>query len=71
MAKPTTIEALLELGVKSGLFDHQKLSEYQKHQVNGAANDLNAYTTSLIHAGLLTEFQAEKLLQGKWKGCLR
>lgn len=68
MAKPTTIEALLELGVKSGLFDRQKLSEYQKHQVNGAANDLNAYTTSLIHAGLLTEFQAEKLLQGKWKG---
>jgi hypothetical protein len=67
MSKPATTEAFLELGIRSGLLDRQRLLDFQgRRQANGES--LDELSAALVHEGLLTEFQAEKLLQGRWKG---
>jgi serine/threonine protein kinase len=67
MSKPATTEAFLELGIRSGLLDRQRLLDFQgRRQANGES--LDELSAALVREGLLTEFQAEKLLQGRWKG---
>lgn len=63
MAAPTTIEAFVELGVRSGLLDPT---------LQGASptstSTLSDYVDDLIQNGKLTRFQAEKLMNGRWRG---
>ena len=70
MPGPASIEAFLELGYKSGLLEKKVVEEYRQR---GSQAELSAETPGqLAHAmvrdGLLTDFQADSLLAGKWRG---
>ncbi len=66
MPVPTTIDAFLELGYRSGLLDKAALEGFcATIDPNGSPQQL---ADSLIRAGFLTNFQAEKLLSGRWRG---
>jgi serine/threonine protein kinase len=71
-SSPTTVEEFLELGQKSGLLDPQGLDAYLEQQ--RAADALPDAPTSLaqqmVRDGLLTQFQADQLLEGRWRGFL-
>jgi serine/threonine protein kinase len=63
MPAPTTIEAFLELGVRSGLLE-PGLAEARAE----TTSTLPDYVENLVQNGQLTRFQAEKLLNGRWRG---
>jgi serine/threonine protein kinase len=69
MPSPTTIAEFLELVRKSGVVDEKKLSAYLDK--TRAAKALPAEPVKLagllVQDGLLTRFQAEQFLQGKWR----
>jgi serine/threonine protein kinase len=70
MPAPTTIAEFLDLGYRSGLLDKgpvETLSEsWQRSEAN--PHTPTELADSLIREGLLTHFQAEKLLAGRWRG---
>ncbi len=70
MPAPTTIADFLDLGYRSGLLEHdpvESLLETWRHnqQIHQSPREL---ADSLIREGVLTRFQAEKLLDGRWRG---
>jgi eukaryotic-like serine/threonine-protein kinase len=69
MAAPTTSDDFLELVRKSGVLDEKRLSAYlEKVGATGALPPEAARTAGLlVRDGLLTHFQAEQFLQGKWR----
>jgi WD40 repeat protein/serine/threonine protein kinase len=70
MSVPTTIEEFLELGEKSGLLEKQALDRYLQHMraSPGLPTAPDSLARAMVRDGLLTTFQAELLLQGKWRG---
>jgi serine/threonine protein kinase len=70
MRAPETIEAFVELSVKSGLLDSKVIDDYR----NKIPSDPAAPATpkllaeAMVRDGLLTRFQADSLLVGKWRG---
>src|SRR6516225_3289472 len=69
MAAPTTIEEFLDLVRKSGVVDEKRLDVYWE-QLRAAAPlpaDLGKLAGTFVRDGVLTQFQAEQLLQGKWR----
>lgn len=69
MPSPTTIAELADLIRKSGVVDDSRLSEYLRHlqTVTPAVSDPRKCAAMMIRDGLLTHFQAENLLAGRWK----
>ena len=69
MPAPATVDELLELVVKSGVTDDTRLKAYaQKLAEEGSLpSDPSKMAGQLVRDGHLTYFQAEQLLQGKWK----
>src|SRR5262245_5232158 len=70
MPAPNTVAELLELIQKSGVIDDARLSGYlQQLQSAGAPlpTEPSKFAGLLIRDGLLTYFQAEQFLLGKWK----
>jgi serine/threonine protein kinase len=69
MPAPTTVNEFLELVQKSGVLDDKKLDTYvQKVRAGpGLPARPNDLATLLVRDGLLTLFQAEQILQGKWR----
>jgi eukaryotic-like serine/threonine-protein kinase len=68
MPAPTKTDDFLELVRKSGLVNNEQLENFSS-QIN--ADDESApkkLAGLLINAGLLTQFQAEQFLLGKWRG---
>ncbi len=65
MPAPSTIDAFLELGYKSGLFDKDAAQSCCAPDQAASPQQL---AEALIQGGLLTNFQAEKLLSGRWRG---
>jgi serine/threonine protein kinase len=69
MSVPVTVEEFLDLTFKSGLMDAHRLRAYLQHR--GAAGTLpggpRTLANVLVRDGLLTRFQAEQLLRGKWR----
>ncbi len=69
MPSPTTIDEFLELVRKSGVVDEKRLTTYLEKA--RAAQSLPAEPTKLagllVRDGVLTHFQAEQFLQGKWR----
>src|SRR5438132_10488414 len=69
MAAPATVDEFLDLVRKSGLLDEKRLDAYLEKL--RAAGPLPAepgmIARFLIRDGLLTDFQAKQVLQGKWR----
>jgi serine/threonine protein kinase len=61
------VEQFVELVRRSGLVDDERLSQALSG-VDQSVNDSGIVASSLTKAGLLTEWQTEKLLQGRHKG---
>ena len=70
MPAPNTIEAFLELGFRSGLLDKTAVDACcaQLAIYGGPPQKPDQLAKALVRAGMLTSFQAEKLLSGRWRG---
>ena len=68
MPAPTTVDAFLEMGFRSGLLEKAAVETLQTHLNGHAPTTPRALADALVDHGLLTNFQAEKLLQGRWRG---
>lgn len=69
MPAPTTCEELLELIRRSGVVDDSRLRTYVQKltESGGLPADPQKFAGLLVRDGILTYFQAEQLLQGKYK----
>ena len=70
MAAPATIDAFLELVRKSGMVDREQLDAYcgRLRQGGNAPDKVTRLAQKMVQDGLLTNFQAEQYLHGKWRG---
>ncbi len=70
MSVPTSVEELLQLIRKSGMIEDAKLTAYlQRRQMGrGLPEDPRDAANSMVEDGLITDFQAEQYLLGKWRG---
>jgi serine/threonine protein kinase len=69
MATPTTINEFLELVRKSTVVDEKRLDAYLERQQTQAnvPIEVGKYAGVLVRDGVLTQFQAEQFLLGKWR----
>jgi serine/threonine protein kinase len=69
MPSPTTIDEFLDLVRKSTVADEKRLTTHlEKLRAAGPLPaDPASLATVLVRDGILTHFQAEQLLQGKWR----
>jgi serine/threonine protein kinase len=67
MPAPATIDAFVELLGRSGLVDAERLRLFLQ-QASGISTTPRKLAARLVGSGLLTQFQAEQLLQGKYRG---
>lgn len=69
MPAPTTVDEFLELARKSGVLDEPRMDAYvQKLRAAGTLpSEPQVLAEWLVRDGLLTQFQADNFLLGKWK----
>lgn len=69
MPAPATIDEFVDLIRKSAVLDDSRVTAYiQKLKESGEiSTDLNSLAGLFVRDGLLTYFQAEQFLQGRWK----
>jgi serine/threonine protein kinase len=68
MAAPATTDEFLDLVRKSGVVEEKRLDPWlQKVRGNGLPAKANEAAGLLVRDGILTTFQAEQILQGKWR----
>jgi serine/threonine protein kinase len=72
MPGPASIEAFLELGYKSGLLEPKAVEEYRQCAPKGEPSPKTPgqLAQAMVRDGILTGFQADSLLAGKWRGFL-
>jgi serine/threonine protein kinase len=70
MPAPTTIDGFVELAFKSGLLEKETFAACQSNfnKAGFAPQSPKELADALIKEGLLTHFQAEKLVAGRWRG---
>src|SRR5437868_11154364 len=70
MPPPLTNDEFLALVHKSELTDAERLAAFlsQRRNSGGLPTDAEQTARLMVNEGLLTYFQAEQLLQGKWRG---
>ncbi|MCI0684676.1 MAG: protein kinase [Gemmataceae bacterium] len=68
MPAPTTVDAFLDFGYRSGLLEPSGVETMQTKLNGHAPTTPRALADALIEHGLLTNFQAQKLLAGRWRG---
>jgi eukaryotic-like serine/threonine-protein kinase len=68
MPAATTVEAFLDFGYRSGLLEQTAVEALQSKLNGHAPTTPRALADACIEFGLLTNFQAEKLLAGRWRG---
>src|SRR5215213_3989400 len=70
MSAPSSPEELLQLMRKSGMVDEQKLTAYlQRRQLTrGLPSDAREFADDLVRDGIITYFQSEQFMLGKWRG---
>jgi hypothetical protein len=70
MSVPSSVEELIQLVRKSGMVDEQKLNTYlQRRQfTRGLPEDPREFSDDMVRDAVLTNFQAEQFLLGKWRG---
>jgi serine/threonine protein kinase len=66
---PSTTDELLDLVQKSQLVDNQRLSAYlsELRATGIGPKEPAPFASQLVRDGLLTNFQVEQLLEGKWR----
>jgi serine/threonine protein kinase len=69
MPAPSTVPDFLELVKKSGVIEERRLNQYveQLRAQGTIAREPEGLATQLVQEGLLTKFQSEQFLQGKWR----
>ncbi|MFO0966988.1 MAG: protein kinase [Gemmataceae bacterium] len=69
MAAPANVEEFLDLVKKSGVSDEKRLDPHlnRLRQAGGIPPDAGKMAGILVRDGFLTQFQAEQILQGKWR----
>src|SRR5438132_1840050 len=68
MGAPATTDEFLGLVRKSGIIDDKRLAAYvEKDRSASLPNQPKELAQRLVRDGLLTGFQAEQFLQGKWR----
>ena len=69
MPSPANNDELLDLVRKSGVLDDKRLEGYliSTGYPNGAPPEPSKFAGVMVRDGLLTHFQAEQFLQGKWR----
>jgi serine/threonine protein kinase/WD40 repeat protein len=70
MAAPATVEEFLEVSKRSGAFDGAALDGCldRLRSSHGLPDEPVQLARALVRDGLLTKFQAEQLLRGRWRG---
>lgn len=70
MPVPSCTEELIKLIRKSGMVDEGRLDAYlETHQQSGSlSSDVRKAAGNMVRDGLVTYFQAEQFLLGKWRG---
>jgi len=70
MPAPVTIPEFLDLGFKSGLLEKDAADAFCRglQETGTMIERPKQMADALVEAGLLTGFQAEKLLAGRWRG---
>ncbi len=70
MSVPSSVAELLLLIRKSGMIDESRLATYLLRRTVGAEvpEDPRDASDAMVRDGLLTAFQAEQFLLGKWRG---
>jgi len=68
MPAPTNIDAFLELGFRSGVLEPETIQSFRAQHAGSEPQSPREYADALIEQGVLTPFQAEKLLDGRWRG---
>ncbi len=70
MSAPSTIQNFVDLGLKSGLLERAVLQDCQRCWKDTGAMPSTPLqlADALIERGVLTRFQAEKLMTGRWRG---
>src|SRR5438105_1348889 len=69
MASPASVEEFLDLVHKSGVTDEKRLDNYlHKLRASGSMpGEASKLAGVMVRDGMLTHFQAEHLMQGKWR----
>lgn len=69
MPAPASVDEFLDLIRKSGVVEEARLGAYVKQlqATSNMPNDLSKFAGLFVRDGLLTFFQAEQFLLGKWK----
>src|SRR5688572_5957608 len=69
MPAPTTVAELIDLIQKSNVVEASRLAAYLQHirEQSGPTDEPSKVVGQMIRDGILTNFQAEQFLQGKWK----
>jgi serine/threonine protein kinase len=70
MSVPNSFEELLSLMRKSGMIDEAKINGWIQRRTigRGVPTDPREAADGMVQDGLLTNFQAEQFLLGKWRG---
>jgi tRNA A-37 threonylcarbamoyl transferase component Bud32 len=70
MSVPNSVEELVQLIRKSGMVDETRLSDYLQRRdfARGLPADPRVFADDMVRDGVLTNFQAEQFLLGKWRG---
>ncbi len=67
MAAPKTNTEFLELVRKSTVVDEKRLDAYLERQQGSLPAEVGKFAGVLVRDGVLTQFQAEQFLLGKWR----
>ncbi|QEL13282.1 serine/threonine protein kinase [Limnoglobus roseus] len=70
MSAPASVEELLQLIRKSGMVDEGKLTSYlqRRQKGRGIPTDPREAAEGMVTDGIITNFQSEQFLLGKWRG---
>lgn len=68
MSALLTVDDLLKLVRKSGVVDEARLTAFLRDRSADGTADARPLTEKMVEGGLLTNFQAEQFLQGRWRG---
>jgi serine/threonine protein kinase len=68
MPAPATIDDFLDLVRRSNQVDGERLNDFLRQSEGSLPPEPRKLAVLMVRAGLLTAFQAEQLLLGKWRG---